>query len=631
MEHHIAVIGAGPRGTYCLRRIALHLKKHPLKRPVHIHVIEKSGNFGGGGIHSTTQPGYLLLNTIGSQITSFGDDDEEARASTARKTLHGYLVNQGISTGPNDYPSRAQHGQYLADMMDWTESHLPSNVQVHRHHATAVDIEPDALRGQKIMLEAGNPIPADEVLLLTGHAKNRIMPGSGPAAWSAFAESQQKKGRRTSYVHLVYPITAKTGHILPGDTVYVIGMGLTAIDIVKSFTIGRGGRFIDGRYVPSGEEPSVILGSRLGLPYSARAHNQKTDLYKGRLLTPEKARQLKAQAKKVDFEKDIMPLIKAEMAYCYYTTLLEPPLLDQFHSCASDEARQKWIAEHVAPQDRFSWEDLENPFRHIAANTPLGKPWFSSLTDYDEFVLDYIRHDITEAEKGNLTSPLKTAVDSVLRDLRDTLRMVVDRGGLTAASHRYLDRAFNRVNNRVAVGPPVSSTKELLILAEMGLVAFSGPNPKLSMNEATGDYFIESEEVAGSGRSVQHVLNGRIHGVDNRNDSSPLIQSLFRRGMIRTFINKDASGEYELGGLDITDDFNLIDRNGRPHPHVCALGIPVEGKFWFNAADARPDVNSNAIAQLSRWAAMAVSRLKEKEDDLSVSEPAGQVLADPRV
>ncbi|MGD8449514.1 MAG: FAD/NAD(P)-binding protein, partial [Desulfobacterales bacterium] len=65
MEHHIAVIGAGPRGTYCLRRIALHLKKQPLKNPVNVHVIEKSGNFGGGGIHSVTQPDYLLLNTIG--------------------------------------------------------------------------------------------------------------------------------------------------------------------------------------------------------------------------------------------------------------------------------------------------------------------------------------------------------------------------------------------------------------------------------------------------------------------------------------------------------------------------------------------------------------------------------------
>ncbi|MGD8893054.1 MAG: FAD/NAD(P)-binding protein [Desulfobacterales bacterium] len=613
MEHHIAVIGAGPRGTYCLRRIALHLKKQPLKNPVNVHVIEKSGNFGGGGIHSVTQPDYLLLNTIGSQITAFGDDDHEARASEARKTLHGYLADQGISIGPNDYPSRAQHGRYLADMMDWNQAHLPPGVFFHRHSAKAIDIESGPTTNQQIVLDNGSSIPADEIILLTGHAKNRVVPGSGPAAWTSFSENQRNKGNRTSYVHLVYPIEEKTRHVEPGDSVYVIGMGLTAVDVVKTLTIGRGGKFENGGYIPSGKEPFIILGSRLGLPYSARAHNQKTDQYKGKILTPEKVLKLKAKKAKVDFEKDLMPLIIREMAYVYYTTLMGEQMGDQFLKCASDEERRRWIAENVATEDRFSWEDLENPFRKIQSQTPPGQPWFSSMAEYTCYVIEYIRRDIKEAEKGNLTSPLKTSVDSVLRDLRDTLRLVVDRGGLTAGSHRYLDKVFNRVNNRIAVGPPVSSTRELLILAEMGVVSFSGPTPKLSMNEDTGEFFIESDQVPGSGRSVQHVLNGRIHSVDNKNDSSPLIQNLFRRGAIRTFVNKDDTGVYELGGLDVTDDFNIIGSNDRPQPHVCALGIPVEGKFWFNAADARPDVNSNAIAQLSKWVEKAVSRLKTKE------------------
>ena len=69
-----------------------------------------------------------------------------------------------------------------------------------------------------------------------------------------------------------------------------------------------------------------------------------------------------------------------------------------------------------------------------------------------------------------------------------------------------------------------------------------------------------------------------------------------------------------LAALDVTDDFNIIGTDGRPHPHICAIGIPVEGKFWFNAADARPDVNSNAIAQLSKWVENALSRLKSKEE-----------------
>jgi uncharacterized NAD(P)/FAD-binding protein YdhS len=613
LEHHIVIVGAGPRGTYGLRRVLLHLQKHPLKHPVNVHVIEKSGNFGGGGVHSVSQPDYLLLNTVGSQITAFGDDDETARASDARKTLHGYLVANGVEIGPNDYPSRAQHGRYLAAMFDWSERHKSAGVSVHRHHAQVVDIETASDGNLTVALDTGGSVPAHEILLLTGHAENRIVPGSQAESWKAFAERQQRRGKNISYLHLVYPISHKTRYIQPGEAVYVIGMGLTAVDLVKSFTYGRGGIFKDGRYQESGREPFIILGSRLGLPYSARAHNQKADQYQGKILTRDRLAELKRRRSKLDFNRDLMPLILQEMAYVYYQTLAGDGFGERFLACSSEDERQRLIAQAIPAPRRFSWEDIVDPFRHIDAQTTSGRPWFASLQDYTRFVLDTLRTDIAEAQMGNMVSPLKTAVDAVLRDLRDLLRSVVDFGGLTAASHRDFERMFSRINNRIAVGPPVSSTRELMILAESGIVSFSGPMPRISLDEDQGVFAVESDQVAGSRRSVQHILNGRIHSVDNRNDTSPLIQNLFRRGLIRNFVNRDETGTYELGGLDVTEDFHIIGTDGRAHPHICALGIPLEGKLWFNAADARPDVNSNAIGQLSRWTAAAVSRLGARE------------------
>ena len=120
-----------------------------------------------------------------------------------------------------------------------------------------MDIESGPVTDQQIVLDNGTSIPADEIILLTGHGKSRVVPGSRPAAWTSFSENQQNKGNRTSYVHLVYPIDEKTRHVEPGDFVYVIGMGLTAVDIVKTFTIGRGGKFKNGEYIPSGQEPFV--------------------------------------------------------------------------------------------------------------------------------------------------------------------------------------------------------------------------------------------------------------------------------------------------------------------------------------------------------------------------------------
>ncbi len=83
--------------------------------------------------------------------------------------------------------------------------------------------------------------------------------------------------------------------------------------------------------------------------------------------------------------------------------------------------------------------------------------------------------------------------------------------------------------------------------------------------------------------------------------------------MIRTYVNADGTDTFEMGGLDVTPDFRLIAKDGSVHNHICALGIPLEGKRWFNAADARPDVNSNAIAQIGKWAHGAVLRLHERE------------------
>ncbi|MFO8084271.1 MAG: FAD/NAD(P)-binding protein [Desulfobacterales bacterium] len=613
MKHHIVIIGAGPRGTYGFRRLSIALAQNPLKNEVHIHVIEKSGKFGGGGIHSITQPHYLLLNTIASQITAFGDDDDEARASLYRKTLHGYLNKEGCHTDPNDYPPRALHGRYLAEAFDWTAENLPEKVTLHRHHADAVDISAASEGIHVVHLNNGNSIHSNEIILLTGHSKNRIIPGSVEDSCHQFAQRQRQKGKTISYLHMAYPIAEKLQYIQSDESVYVIGMGLTAVDIIKGFTYGRGGAFKDGEYIPSGKEPHIIIGSRIGLPYCARGLNQKTEQYQGKIFTRDYVLRLKQKNRKLDFEKDLFPMILQEMEYVFYKTLIGNTFAEQYLCCKNASDRQALVEKNIEVKNRFCWQDLENPLWRFETQRKPEQPLFESMEHYSGFVLEQIQNDIKEAQKGNMAGPLKNAIDSVMRDLRDNLRSAVDHGGLTAKSHRYLKRVFDRTNNRIAVGPPIQSVKELLILAKQGIVSFSGPSPRIDFNENDSMFEVSSDEVPGSKRQVHHVINGRIHSVDNQNDTSPLIRNLFKRHMVRVYVNADETDKFEMGGLDITPDFQLIAKNGIAHRHICALGIPLEGKLWFNAADARPDVNSNAITQLSTWAQGAVSRLHDRE------------------
>jgi hypothetical protein len=436
-----------------------------------------------------------------------------------------------------------------------------------------------------------------------------VNPGSKEDQWIQFADECRRKGRNISYVHDVYPIPEKTAHIGGGEHVYAIGMGLTAIDVVRAFSIGRGGTFQRDEYIKNGREPMVILGSRLGIPYCARAFSQRKNQYKPAIFTYEAVDKIKSSKNRLDFQEDLFPLFWQEMEYVYYSTLLGEHFCSRYTGCQTDAQRRRLIQEAVSEDKQIHWEYFENPMAEMQRHKQQGHPLFDSLEGYMAFVLDLIRDDLAEAQKGNMTSPLKCAVDSVFRDCRDVLRNAVNFGGLTARSHKYLISVFDRVNNRIAVGPPIESTRQMLLLAKKGYVSFSGPNPKLSIDEKEGCFVIESDSVKGSRRHIQHVLNGRIHGVNIKQDTSPLIQNLLKKGMIRSYINKYDDFEFELGGLDVTEDLHIISREGNAHPHICAAGISTEGKIWFNAADARPDVNSTAISQLSGWAEGAVQRL----------------------
>ncbi len=613
MQHNIVIIGAGPRGTYALRRLALALAEADLKHPVNIHVIEGSGNFGGGRVHAPDQPEYLLLNTVASQITALGDDDHEARQAPQRRSLHGFLKHRCLAIGPNDYPSRAQHGQYLASIFDWTEAHLPPGVTLQRRHATVERIQPD--NPPVVVLDDGASLTADAILMVTGHAKNTITPGSAPEGWNRFASEQRQNGAPVSYIHYVYPIEKQTRNIAPGEHVYVIGMGLTAIDILKTFTTGRGGVFKSDRYIPSGNEPKIILASRIGIPYAARALNQKNDQYMGKILTHAAVEKLKADKGVLDFKQDLFPLVLREMEYVYYSTLIGDWFGEKYLECTNDAERQELIRANVDAKERLRWQDLENPWLEIESKADPNGYWFDSLVDYHRFVLDVIKADVAEAQKGNLTSPLKNAVDSVLRDCRDVLRIAVNFGGLTPESHRVLNREFDRVNNRIAVGPPIKSSQELILAMEAGIAELSGPNPRLEMDADKGLFYIESDQIKNSKRYIQHVINGRIHGVNIKTDSSNLFRGLLEKGAIRPYVNRSDQSAYQPGGLDITADFRIINQDGEAHPCIYAIGIMTEGKIWFNAADARPDVNSTAIGHLAQWAGQVVDGLAQKEAD----------------
>src|SRR5260370_2126756 len=73
MEHRLCIVGGGPRATYVLLHMLAAWEARPLQARLRIHMIEPV-EFGAGAIYCTSQPDYLRLNTIVSQVTAYPDD-----------------------------------------------------------------------------------------------------------------------------------------------------------------------------------------------------------------------------------------------------------------------------------------------------------------------------------------------------------------------------------------------------------------------------------------------------------------------------------------------------------------------------------------------------------------------------
>ena len=110
------------------------------------------------------------------------------------------------------------------------------------------------------------------------------------------------------------------------------GLGLNFFDYMALFTIGRGGTFVRESddtltYLPSGQEPRLVAGSRRGVPYHARGKNQKGSFgrHQPRYVTAEVIERLRARADAgapADFRRDIWPMIDQEVRTVYYATLV---------------------------------------------------------------------------------------------------------------------------------------------------------------------------------------------------------------------------------------------------------------------------------------------------------------------
>ena len=476
----LTIIGLGPRGLILLDRVIEAYRWRETEYQLKVHLVDPGEP--GQGVHRQIQPHYLLTNTPGSMLTisptepirgaslrSFGPSLAEwARLKGYRRIGSRYGIPESGSgdeiTEEVSLP-RSILGEYLTWYYNRAIENLPDGISLtyHKHRATNATFCGNTIAA--VELETGVRIRTDFLFVATGHGTNQ--PNLEERCLEQFVSDHAAKNSKLRFIRNPYAATV-FGDIDPRATVAVQGFGLTAYDVISELTVGRGGKFIPHpagfEYRKSGLEPRLVIFSRRGVPFSARAINQREPkkLYQAHFFNVEAVTALRNRDLKsggngqLDFDRDLLPLLVKDMAYAYSKAKHET-------SCAPSEYEP-------AEQDRITIENLMHPLRSSK---------FDDIDEFRKFVVKYLSDDLTEAKRGNVEGPIKAAVE-VIRTARPCLRLAVDFSGLTPQSHERFDTHHVPMMNHLALGAPLHRNQELLALFAAGVLdVAAGPNPTI--------------------------------------------------------------------------------------------------------------------------------------------------------
>lgn len=586
----VCLVGAGPRGLCVLERLCAAERAAPSHPAVTVHVVDPAPP-GAGAVWRTDQSRQLLTNTVASQITVFTDACASVEGPVEPgPSLYEWAVQgscpaevapQARALRPDSYPTRALYGAYLRDCFRRVVAGAPPHVTVTVHRSRAVamaDTHGVAGGPQGVRLADGTRIHGlDAVVLALGHLPAQLTPRQERTASLA-------RIHRLGYVPPANPADVDVSGVEPSEAVLLRGLGLNFFDYMALFTGGRGGVFVraGGRlvYRASGNEPLLYASSRRGVPYHARGENEKGAFgrHVPRVLTPEVVAGLRRR-ERVRFTAEVWPLIAAEVEGVYYGTLLGVDYLS-----ASPRERAALLA-GVPAAARWDWERLQHPLRGRS---------FAGRAEFREWLLGYLARDVRAARAGNVSGPLKAALD-VLRDLRNEIRLVVDHNGLEGGSHvDELEGWYTPLNAFLSIGPPVSRIEEMAALIEAGVLELTGPGTRIGIDTEHPSFVARSTTVPGPPVRARHLIEARLPPADVRRTADPLLRHLLLTEQCRPYrVEGDCGVSHETGGLAVTPrPSRVIDGQGRPHPRRFAYGVPTESVHWVTAAGVRPGVDS---------------------------------------
>lgn len=567
----IAVVGVGPRGISVIERLAALRPSAPLT----LHLIDDAP-LGAGRIWDPEQTRVLCMNTLADRVTLFTEPGATVTAPVAEgPTLYEWIrllrgeraelrpaavrpwdehpapedvraafAAEAAETLPWSHPSRALYGAYLRWCYDLALRRLPATVEVVEHRARAV-----ALRAEDgadvIDLDHGPSVRADATVLALGWQVPRL-------------DEEERRLARAAREHgLVWvrpdnPVEQNLDAVRPGEDVLVRGLGMGFFDVMALLTLGRGGRFENAptrsglRYVPSGREPRLVVGSRRGYPFLPKSDYGALPPAPRLRHLKEAIARLSPGAEPIDFREALKAVLR--------------------------DAREA--------DPSFDAERWARPLAGVS-----GAP-----TEVTERIAAGLAGDIRAAAAGE-GNAAKAALWEI-SGARKPVSILGAEGRYTPESRPAL-REFMALGQMAGSGPPLFRSRQLLALIDAGLVTMMGEGTRVEAGEAFTMTSLSSTEP----RSARVLIDAWMHKFDARASADPLAASL--EGRWRPF-QGSGSPETDAGTRA------LVNPGGGLDPRVCLIGIPTYAQMPDTTISPIPGSDALMLQETDRAACHAL-------------------------
>lgn len=655
----IVIVGAGPAAVMVLERLLASHRRDYAQLRLQIELIDPYPP-GGGRIWRREQSPLLKLNTTLQDAAVFTDAScsvegpietgptfaewvERVRAGEIPKPQwsDSRLEREIDEIQASDFPTRRLNNAYLSWAYLEVLRRASDRATVTWHEDLVVASRPDEEAKHAVRLRSGKALKADIVLYALGH--NGSVLGAQSERIAEFADQY---GLR--YVPPAFTADVDFAWLAGGEDVIVRGMGLAAVDLSVLLGEGRGGSFARNaagvlRYSPSGHEPVIHLGSRRGVPYHSKVSSSMIgDPIQLEYVGAAFREWALARPERLDFERDVWPLICAELLTGHYRELFTgyPQRVTSDWQSFSSKLREvleedrgfssaaltRLISEHVPdPDDRFEISSFDRPLDFVGdAYAPVSGNRADevgsarrdqTLQSVQAAVIEHIRRDLRQR-----TSPDRSASQALfltgLYAFISIAELPADRWNARSRTDD-LPRRWHTFFSYLASGPPGERLEELLALAEAGVVRFLGADVELQLDEKCGQFVASGVSKSQNGTaevsvSARVLIDAWLPEAQAAKSDNPLLKQLVAEGHAKELRIEDAEHQGSTGQV-------VVDADGRlsaDSPQF-ALGpftsLPTAGAFARPGIDSLPFRTHDRCARAILSAAFDLSLAKRAD------------------